>query len=60
LIKTKSATRKTPDKGLSGPSITNITEQITNIIEKGRAKEDTINKRLEDSNISKIRREYYK
>jgi hypothetical protein len=53
LIKIKSATRKTPDKGLSGPS-------ITNIIEKGRAKEDTINKRLEDSNISNIRREYYK
>jgi hypothetical protein len=55
--------KQTTDNGLSRPSITNITEQINNFIENGRAKEDrkdTMNKRLNDSNISKTRREYYK
>ena len=55
--------KQATDKGLSRPSITNITEQINNFIENGRAKEDrkdTMNKRLNDSNISKTRREYYK
>ncbi|MFH0959974.1 MAG: hypothetical protein V1897_14875 [Pseudomonadota bacterium] len=55
--------KQASDKGLSRPSSNNITEQIKNIIEKGTAKEDkkdTINKRLNDSNISKNRREYYK
>jgi hypothetical protein len=55
--------KQAADKGLSRPSGINITEQIKNIIEKGTAKEDrkdTINKRLNDSNISKNRREYYK
>ena len=55
--------KQAADNGLSRPSSNNITEQIKNIIEKGTAKEDrkdTINKRLNDSNISKNRREYYK
>ncbi len=55
--------KQATDKGLSRPSSNNITEQIKNIIEKGTAKEDRkdiINKRLNDSNISKNRREYYK
>jgi hypothetical protein len=55
--------KQAADKGLSRPSSNNITEQIKNIIEKGTAKEDRkdiINKRLNDSNISKNRREYYK
>jgi hypothetical protein len=57
--------KQATDKELRRPSSTNITEQINNIIEKGRDKDTqdrkgTTNKRLNDPNISKNRREYYK
>ncbi len=57
--------KQAADKELGRPSSPNITEQVNNIIEKGRAKDsqdrkDTKNKMLNDPNISKNRREYYK
>ena len=55
--------KQVSDKELGSPS--NITEQLNNIIEKGRDKDigdrkRTINKRFNDPNISKTRKEYYK
>ena len=55
--------KQAANKGLGRPA--NITEQINNIIEKGRDKDigdrkNTINKRFNDPTISKTRKEYYK
>jgi hypothetical protein len=55
--------KQAANKGLGRPS--NITEQINNIIEKGRDKDvedrkGPINKRFNNPNISKTRKEYYK
>ena len=55
--------KQAANKELGG--LSNITEQINNIIETGRDKDiedrkGTINKRFNDPNISKTRKEYYK